>query len=240
MHREFMPPWAEEVCVAWRRVLDSLRAGPDSIGTTLDWSIKLPLYMDRVRRRGIAWDSLPKWNYVLTTLCAAIERTEYRRTPLQLEFVLGKESPIRPQVDQLNSYVAGNGLSWDGLGRILSLRQELCEIDMRFGELRGNGIFAALDRAGVLTHHVDGIDGIESATTQPPRNGRAHWRGEFIQKFTDQNHRFRCEWDFIWDRFENRLLDLSEPFPPKPEWRSLPALTSPDDVRGELRSFMVR
>lgn len=50
---------------------------------------------------------------------------------------------------------ARRGLSWDevqrgsGPGRLDALRQELFQIDIRFGQLGERGIFAGLDRAGV-------------------------------------------------------------------------------------------
>ena len=38
--------------------------------------------------------------------------------------------------------------------RSCGVKKELFEIDTRFGQLGGGGLFARLDEAGVLTHHI--------------------------------------------------------------------------------------
>ena len=67
--------------------------------------------------------------------------------------VLGEvqpESPIRPVVERLTPFLRMKSLDWDGLTPFLNLRQELFEIDFRFGQLGGQGLFATLDRTGML------------------------------------------------------------------------------------------
>src|SRR5262249_56878379 len=71
----FMPPWAGDVCRRWRAVLDGLEHGWESAVTTLDWAIKLALFRDRVRRRGLTWESLGPWTEVAKRLSAASVRT---------------------------------------------------------------------------------------------------------------------------------------------------------------------
>src|SRR5262245_44965254 len=51
----FVPPWAGEVCRAWRAVLDALETHPASLSTTLDWAIKHALYTQHLGRRGFSW-----------------------------------------------------------------------------------------------------------------------------------------------------------------------------------------
>lgn len=46
----FMPPWAAALCARWRRVLEQLESGPESLATTLDWAIKHALFGDRMQR----------------------------------------------------------------------------------------------------------------------------------------------------------------------------------------------
>ena len=38
---------------AWRTMLGALEAAPDSVATTLDWAIKLALFKQRARERGL-------------------------------------------------------------------------------------------------------------------------------------------------------------------------------------------
>lgn len=53
----FMPPWAGEVCDRWGDMLTRLEGGPERVSATLDWAIKLTIFRDRARRRGIGWTS---------------------------------------------------------------------------------------------------------------------------------------------------------------------------------------
>jgi len=100
--------------------------------------------------------------------------------------------------------------------------QELCEIDTRFGLLGENGIFAALNRSGVLSHQFPGVDNIEHALAHPPALGRARWRGEYVQRHAAQNQRFTANWSGVFDIEGRKMLDLSEPFPEAPRWKALP------------------
>lgn len=55
-------------CSAWDQILNRLERGPEAVGTTLDWAIKLPVFRDRARRRGFDWDVLPAWTQVADLL----------------------------------------------------------------------------------------------------------------------------------------------------------------------------
>ena len=121
-------------------------------------------------------------------------------------------------MERLSEFLEEKGLSWDGLDSMLKLRQELLEIDMRFGQLGGSGVFAGLDQAGVLAHHIPGVEAIDRAITEPPEVGRARIRGEVIRRLAGQNGNYQCDWQGIFDGGTNRLLDLSEPFEAAERW----------------------
>ena len=99
---------------------------------------------------------------------------------------------------------------------------ELCEIDTRFGQLGANGIFSALNRAGVLTHHIPGVDNIEHAMINPPIMGRASLRGQCVKRFASQNTRYSCGWSHVVDHERNVVLDLSNPFATEEKWQEAP------------------
>ena len=65
----FLPPWAYEVCRVWRAVLDRLEKDPESLSTTLDWCIKLALFRDWARGRGVDWDQVPNAPELRAPLC---------------------------------------------------------------------------------------------------------------------------------------------------------------------------
>jgi proteasome accessory factor A len=102
------------------------------------------------------------------------------------------------------------------------LCRELGEIDTRYAQLGPQGIFTALDSAGVLSHQVPGSDHIADAMEYPPATGRAYLRGAFIRKHAGHNGRYQAEWNAIFDMQSRKVLDLSAPFETQEHWREMP------------------
>ena len=50
---------------------------------------------------------------------------------------------------------------------------------------------------------------------------RARLRGKFIRRVVSHRDSYYCDWQGIWDRLNKRLLDLSDPFASKEQWRKL-------------------
>jgi hypothetical protein len=213
-----MPPWASAVCQLWRTTLDRL-AAPESLATTLDWAIKLALFKRRAQQRGIAWDSLPHWNHIAAHLGAALGRCAHPDQQPSVDVILDAHGPVADEVRRLTPYAQEHGLGWDQLQTFIRLRQELFEIDTRFGQLGDKGIFTALEDAGVLTHQVDGIAGIAQAMQHPPAVGRAHLRGRRVRELTGNGERYVCDWHGLWDHRGRRRLDLADPFDASAEWQ---------------------
>jgi hypothetical protein len=161
-------------------------------------------------------------SYHVERLQAALSRSPQARDRVTPDLLLGPKSPIRDEVQALTPSLASSGLDWGNLGDFLNLRHELCEIDMRFGQLHDRSIFSTLARAGFLSQHVPGVAGIEGAVANPPPYGRARLRGEVIARFAGQGGRYLCDWQTIWDEAESRFLDLSDPFSTEEHWREVP------------------
>lgn len=221
VHAPWMPPWAEQVCHTWRETLERLEQAPDAVATSLDWAIKHALYRNHLRRRGLDQPAASHWSHVVRVLSRALAETPHRNSSVPAELVLGPASPIPDAVGSLKPYLDKHGLTWDGLRPFLTLRQELSEIDSRFGQIGGQSIFDALDRAGVLTHHVQGVDNVQHARDNPPATGRARVRGECIRRTAGQDGRHICCWDCIIDPDERRRLDLSDPFEDRERWEPM-------------------
>jgi hypothetical protein len=118
------------------------------------------------------------------------------------------------------------GIRWTGVAAepasaLPRVRAELFEADARFGQITSGGIFAGLDRAGLLAHHVPGVDSIEHAVEYPPAAGRARLRGESVRQFAACGQRYAAEWQGVWDRKERRMLDLDDPFASVACWRQV-------------------
>jgi hypothetical protein len=206
------------------QILDRLEQGPVGVAKTLDWAIKLALYQEFARRRGVSWESLRDWNYVLVRLFAALQQRlgPTPPTPVSDELLCGAKSLVPDEAAQLGRFLKRRGKSWDELKEILKLRQELFELDTRFSQLGEQGVFAALDRTGALDHHVPGVDNIEHAMANPPATGRARLRGECVQRCHRLRGQYWCDWTGVWDHNGRRYLDLLEPFATEEKWREIP------------------
>jgi len=221
-----MPPWAEAVCREWRAMLNRLLDEPDSLTTTLDWAIKRALYSNYAKSRGVEWKTLGSWTPVLSELRYAHDIGPNYASPLNADLILNRTS-LRETVQRLTPAVEESGLSWESLDLALNVSKELMEIDTRFGEVGGSGLFAELETAGVLTHHVPGVDAIEHAMFNPPQVGRARVRGEVIQRLAGNGGNYRCDWQGVADLTGKRLLNLSDPFEASEQWHDLTQKETP-------------
>ncbi|MFQ5654371.1 MAG: proteasome accessory factor PafA2 family protein [Planctomycetota bacterium] len=225
----FMPPWAEAICREWRRVLDALDEDPEGLSRTLDWRIKLSLYRDHARRRGFPPERVTAWNDIVAGLETARGKLGKARSgeddPVPLvDLALSTRSPIRAEVKELDPLLRKAGLAWSELPSFLELRQELFELDMRFGQLGEEGIFQRLDEAGLLEHRVEGVRDIDRARREPPPTSRARLRGETIRRLRRQRKKAEsyCDWRCVWDLKRKKRLDLSDPFATEERWSPMP------------------
>jgi hypothetical protein len=221
--REFMPAWTADVCAAWRDMLDRIEAGPEALSNRIDWAIKRAIYIAHTERRGVPWSDLPAWNHVLEGIRRGLRESPHEGMA-RVELILGqtkKPSPIPDTIKNLTPYVESKGLSWDMLRPVVDLRKELFELDFRFGQLGGDGIFERLDRAGALEHRVPGVDNIDEAINNAPAEGRARLRGRRIRSYQGRTG-FVCYWDEILDLNAKRRLDMLDPFATRATWKKLP------------------
>ncbi len=219
----FMPPWARDVCRRWREVLDALARDPATLTTALDWPIKLAIFKERTRRRGFEWEALPAWNRLLDHLWQSLGlRQPSALAAAYLDSLQGKDCSLTKELESLVNQRPLPGLSLsEHLSAFHALRYELCEIDTRFGQLGPDGIFAALDRAGVLNHRIGTDEEIARAIEAPPGNGRAKLRGDQIRRLRSRRRSVSCSWNRIIDPRRRRLLDMSDPFRKTAKWRKL-------------------
>ena len=203
-HRDagFMPAWADAVCERWREVLARLEAGPAALSATLDWAVKHALYVDHARRRGFSWQTLPLW---------ARTAADGRESGLlDARGEAGGRARLRLDPARLRDF--------------MRLRQELFEIDVRFGEVGTRGLFSTLARAGRLAHAIDGVGDreIDRGVSHPPDRGRARLRGDAITRLAGRVDQYGCDWTGIWSPGTGRWLDLSDPFQEDADWSPMP------------------
>jgi tetratricopeptide (TPR) repeat protein len=230
LDKGLLPPWAPEVCRRWRDVLERLEGGWQGVATSLDWAIKFGLFREHVRRRGFVWESLAQWTAIAERFATALAKTPFRERPLRASFLRRLALPIRDEVGRLQLQARRMGLDWDDFPRFLDLRDELFEIDTRFGELGPDGLFTSLDRAGVLTHRLVDGDEVASAVEHPPSVGRALVRGRLVRQLSGHDDRYCCDWARVWDCETGRCVDLTDPFATSMAWTDVHPTT-----RGEAR-----
>jgi proteasome accessory factor A len=235
----FMPPWTDEVCTTWRLVLDALERDPAALDTVLDWPIKLAIFKQRARHHGIDWDALPIWNRALK--CRLAGKKSTKRAPRDrdgLVAMLRAAVDLPDVTDALVEQPLSRGLSpsefWESH---MTLRAELCEIDIRFGQLGPQGVFDSLDRQGVLDHRISSDEEIAVAMDTPPTFGRGRVRGEQIKRLRSQKRKGICDWARIVDSSRNRILDLGDPFQSDtPSWKKLHRRDEPLELPDILTS----
>ena len=226
----FMPVWTERVCTEWAAMLARIEETPQRLTRTLDWAIKLAVYQDRARRRGIEWKTLPSWTHIVESLERKRQTLDQPGQRLSAEIVLAEDSPLRDTIREVTPYLEAKQIQWSGLDPFLKLRQELFEVDTRFGRVGPGGLFSVLDRSGRLDHRVTGVDRIAEAIDEPPAEGRAHVRGEVIRRAVHDGTELGCAWSSVVNRSMRLRLDLSDPFTMREEWEAVkppPPRTAP-------------
>lgn len=208
-----MPSWTGEACRRLRTILDRLGRGPAGVATTLDWVAKLAVYQGFTRKHGVPWEDLPHWNRVFSCVERAARRRRDRASlPLLGGRLFGRSGPFWEELTRLAPFLREKGLRREDFEGVVALRQKLFDLDFRFGQLGEDGVFTALERAGLLDHAVAGVDNIEHAKTHPPEVGRARVRGQCVRELHARKGECLCSWSAIWDFGpRRRVLDLSDP-----------------------------
>lgn len=218
-HLDEMPfPWAEEVCALWAATLDDLERGVSHIDTTLDWAIKRRLFMRQLSRRGIAWPSLPTWDAVLTRVRRQRARGAVEGVVFDPIVAVETDESLKPVIERLTPILERRGLSWHQLPDLVAARQELFELDAKFGALGERGLFNALDAAGALRHRVRDFD-VAHAVLHPPQDTRARIRGDVVRRLSEAGIPYGAEWTGVYDKGHNRALDLMNPFETEERWQ---------------------
>lgn len=231
-----LPEWSGEVCARWAEALDRLQHDPGWAERSLDWGIKLALYRNWAggREHWCALHTWTKiWQLVSRRLAATLNQVPVTTRPeIDLERVLAADSPIAAEVEKLTRLITSIGKDWNGVRRFLKLRQELFEIDVKFGQLGDRGIFEQLERQGRLESRLVSEADIERALMHPPASGRANLRGTLIQQLHQEGSAAAhvCDWTRLFDRRDGRYVDFTDPFESELRWQSAHRRVAQDEA----------
>lgn len=247
----WMPEWAPDVLREWEAILDRLGGGFEAVQTRLDWAIKLALFREHAAFRGIAWDTFPTLSQVARGLSGpghvapseGFFEVSESASPESAARESGSECPpggasagsagdrprpaasraVRPSPSRraLLGYLRDRDLEWADFERFHRSRAEFFEIDLLYGRLGSDGLFATLDAAGVLQHAVPGAREFDRAMSEAPTDTRAYARGAAIRGARCRAD-LRCSWQEIVDVRDRRVMTLDHPFAVTAEWNPLP------------------
>ncbi len=213
-----LPSWAEGVCELWKTTLDHVERMDAALDTTLDWAIKRRLFEQQICRHGLTWAMLRSWDKVLYQLR---RRWALLRTDIPFDIgVAHQHAGLESEWRGLDAHLRRHGLAWDDLPRLAVARKQVFELDAKFGALDPDGIFNALDAAGVLTHRVGPLDTANAVAT-PPQDTRARIRGDVVKRLSGAGTRYGAEWTGIVDFHAGRQLDLTNAFETAERWTEI-------------------
>ena len=143
-----MPPWAAEACDRWQiAARPTPSRGPRGPrGELFDWAVKrCPLRPARQpARRGMDAQKFAAWNHALTAVRDAHRRVE-KTWRFDRALLMGLHPAIAQERAHLVPYLRSHGLCWEQAAELLALRDQLCEIDMRYSQVTPAGLHATLE-----------------------------------------------------------------------------------------------
>ena len=232
-----LPEWGPDVIEWWGDTLEKIERTPRELATTFDWAIKRELFEQHLNSRGLTVDDLPALN---TSLVQELDKKKNENVgPRQLSLfpqlasILagnGRVRRSRPTTDIVMRSQEPETLPPE-LQELLEIRRELCVLDLRFGQLGEAGIFNQLDAAGLIDHHVPGVD-VERATKEAPRDTRAAARSRAIQELRAEPERARksrVSWNAVYDGHQGLQIRLRDPFQTTAVWENVPDESWDDD-----------
>ena len=155
---------------------------------------------------------LPDWG---ETLC---ERWQATLNMLEKDVMQGVGILDWPtKLSLYRSFVEQRGFDWQRLTHVAdnsqqTIRDELFELDVRFGDISDEGLFASLARDTRPENKLVPERVIDNAMLVPPQGTRAKLRGEWVERLSQDRAQKRCDWDFIRDDDENLSLLFDDPF----------------------------
>lgn len=246
VHAPYMPAWAEEVCTKWRATLADLEASPELLVGKLDWPTKLAVFREYVRTRSdLSWSSLTVWTNVASRLSRALTNFEDpwpRVSCQQVDILRESKGQSARLVKTLSQALKKHDLDWSQLDAFQNLRDELCHLDIRFGQLHPRGVFQNLQDAGEIRGRILNSGQADEALDRAPDLGRARVRGDWIRHLASQHESYSCQWTGI--RSESKYLNLQDPFVTRAAWEQRverrAGVTLTDESRNRAFAFIDR
>jgi hypothetical protein len=213
---EAMPDTNDHFEQIWTRIRDAYQHDR-GLPLTLDADIKHAQFGAYLKTRGVTWEQLDAVNEALAE--RAPEVLVLADNPSKaLDYLADPTCGHRVARDAVLGRIEREG-DLDTLVRLADLRADVLALDERWSLMNEDGIFNQLDAAGVLDHHVPGVDDIDRAMVEPPSVPRDQVRGAYVKQHAGDETKC-ATWMYLEDRTQGKVLDISDPCKPSTTWRS--------------------
>jgi len=212
-------PYQKEVLERWEEVLSKLETKPEAMVGEIDWITKKWLLERYLKREGITLSELNRWQYFIRKMKSwGLEGALfYHRNKDPRRFDL--DGFLRSRLRQgdylaLKRHAKYAQLALSEYFKVNRSYHGLIERDLKFHLIdRERGLFYLLREKGVGNSFPGLGKKIKEALSSPPKDTRAHIRGEFITLLVKKGLRGAVNWDSLTlYHKEPRKVPLLNPF----------------------------
>ena len=209
-------PWMHESVIIWRETLDRLKHDPWSLTTSLDVPIKLRLFGDVLRKKGVSWRDF-------SVFCGVIEmiRNSVDLRALPARGVAGFCREHMPHVpfSLADERLRAAGLTWRALPRIERLWHSIVSLDVAYHDIAPSGLYWTLRAQGYLGSTFLREQDVTHAMNNPPTNTRAKARGDAIRVLAGAGDKKAfASWNMV--TAADKRMVLNEPTKPTGTWQN--------------------
>jgi hypothetical protein len=199
--------WAPALLRHWRETLAAWGKDPFSLADRLDTSCKLKIFDHQIRREGLEWAHLNEGQKALVEL-----RRSYPARLVRAVLADDPQGLTAPERSEFSLARASVHAERRERSRLLHFAARLQALDLGFHEL--GGLYDQLEAAGQVHGVVADKLAIDRAVAEPPRGGRAAYRGAFIRQHANQG--WACDWQTLVHRATGQVIHLADPFTDRP------------------------
>ena len=170
--------WMKEVVNRWRWAVDRLQIqGPKGLSHALDPYIKMRLYSNHLKKRGMAFEEFSHWSNPVTMVKPYLIGKPKRDVRNYL-----KERMPAISFHFLDEHMNQNKLNWSDMLKAKKLYNEMIALDLMYHDISTRGIYFRLRKTEIIDSQLIDLLRLNRALRQPPQDTRACARSKAIQE----------------------------------------------------------
>ncbi len=203
--------WMLDVVDRWRKSVDAIRAGgPGALSKMLDPYIKLKLYSEHLKRKGLTIEEFSHWCYAVDVTKAYLNDG----AGIDIHGFLRERMP-RIRFHFLEDRMKRFELDWGQLPKAAELYNEMIAMDIVYHDIGENGLYHRLAKAQAVNSRMTTEEEILDARCQPPKGTRAEARAKAICEIASDSGAVANWWEAKSSRRRTRFMD---PFQTEYSW----------------------